>query len=173
MWYLLASFILTNLLHGWLVLSQRGKNPASISYHSVKNRTTLLVYICGHLLSGALLWLLVNDLFGNEAQSHIILGVTSVAVLSEWLQALLPARGKTDKTHTVFATVMASSMALLVVLCTLFFAPNRCILAINLMLSAIVVSFFFFIRFPPKPGTWKLQFAGQIILYLQVFLLVY
>ncbi len=173
MLYLLASFLLTNTLHGWLVFSHRGKNPASISYHSVKNKTTQLTYIGGHLISGMLLWLFVNELFSGYPQTYIVLGVTAVAVLSEWLQALLPASGKTDKIHTVFATIMASSMALLVLLCTIFFAPNRPVFLINLTLSAVVGSFFFFIRYPPKMGTWRLQFAGQIILYLQIFLLVY
>ena len=173
MLYLVASFIVTNTLHGWLVFGGRGGNPATISYHSVKNRRTLLVYIGGHLVSGLLLWLFVNQLFGAHQKTAVILAVTSVAVLSEWLQALLPAKGKTDTIHTVFATIMAASMALLVLLCTVFFAPNRLILAMNLLLSAVVASFFLFIRYPPKAGTWKLQFAGQVILYLQIFLLVY
>lgn len=170
--YLIASFVVTNLLHGWLVLSQRGKNPASISYHSVKNRTTLLIYIGGHLISGSLLWLFVNDLFRGYSQMPLILGVTAVAAISEWLQALLPASGKTEKLHTLFATIMASSMALLVLLCTIFFAPSQVVFLLNVTLSAIVGSFFFFIRYPPKKGMWKLQFAGQIILYTQLFLLV-
>lgn len=171
--YFVASIIVTNLLHGWLVFSQRANSPATISYHSIKNKRTLLIYIIGHLISGVLLWLFAKDFFGGRPQTTLVLALTALAVVSEWLQALVPAKGKTDTIHTFFATIMAASMALLVLLCTVFFSPNKLVLAINLLLSTVVASFLLFIRYPPKAGTWKLQFAGQIILYLQIFLLVY
>jgi len=114
----------------------------------------------------------VISTFAGRPYYSIILTVTVVTIISEWLQAVVPARGKTDVAHTVLATAMAAGLALLVLLCTIFYAPNKFVLFTNLMLSTLIASFFLSTRYPPRPYLWKLQFTGQIILYLQMFMVV-
>jgi ABC-type uncharacterized transport system permease subunit len=108
----------------------------------------------------------------TEFKGVLVFAIAGVAVITECLQAVLPAKGKTDKLHTVFAVIMAFSLALLVLVCTILFAPSRLILGINLLISLVVFSFFSVTRYPPAKGTWKLQFIGQALLYLQMFLVL-
>lgn len=170
--YLIASFVLTGLLHGWLVVHHRGNNLSTLSYHAVKTKRSLQIYTLSHLINGVLLWLFVNDLFSEHPQSWVILMVTAVAVIAEWAQAVIPARDKYDIPHTIFATIMAFSMWLVGILCTLFFAPSSLVFWFNIVTSAILGSFFIAVRHPPKPGFWKLQYLGQFILYFQILILV-
>lgn len=170
--YLIASFFMSMSLHGWLVFRHWNDNPASISYHAVQGRLEFRVYMAGHVVNGLLVGGFVYDLFYGRPNFGIVAAIAVVAILAEWLQAFIPAKDKTDKTHTFFASVMAASMALFALACTLLYAPNSTVRLINFSLSIILFSFLAFISYPPKQGFWKLQLAGQLLVYVQVFLLV-
>ncbi len=168
--YLFASFVLVNLYHGWLVLDQRDVSPASLSYHSVKNRFTLGGYMLVHLLAGILLTLFIYSEFGFGYLGLTLIGV--VAVVSEWLQALLPAKGRTDKLHTVFAGLMSISLIILVMVAGSLSQAPEVLKIINLALCSLLLGACVFVRYPPKKGFWKLQFFGQSMLYVQMFILL-
>lgn len=171
--YLIASFLITGILHGWLIVSQWGNNPSTLSYHAVKTKTSLRIYTITHLVTAVLLWLFMSQLFGGNKWSWLILLIAGVAAVAECLQAVIPSKGKGDVPHTVFAVIMAFSMWLLGLICTILFAGEPLLFWFNIIASLCVGSFFFTVRYPPKPGLWRLQYAGQFVLYLQIFLLVY
>lgn len=170
--YFLASFIVSGVLHGWLVYRHRNDNPASISYHAMRGSLEHGLFVVGHLLNGLLIVLFVNELFISQSSSLVVLILTGVVAGSEWLQAVLPARGKTDRLHTVMATIMALSMTILVLCLSLLYAPNKAVLAINVVASLSLLLMSTQIKHPPPEGTWKIQLSGQLLLYLQLFLLV-
>lgn len=172
MGYLFLSFLLVNLLHGYLLYDHRQSHPATISYHASKNNRTLIIYAVGHLIAGVLLALVVSDNFLTDSYKVAIIATAATAVITEWLQAIFPAKGKTDVLHTVFAVIMAFSMVLLGFLCTIVFSSNQFVQAINLTITAILVSFLVVVRYPPRNYFWKVQFIGQLLLYLQMFLIL-
>lgn len=171
--YFIASFLLTGVLHGWLIIRQWGSNPATLSYHAVKSRLYYVLYVAGHLLNAILLWLFMNAFFGTPGLHGLVLILAVIAVTTEILQALIPSKGKLDAPHTFFAVMMASSMYLIGLVCTFLFAPNVFVLWINIIASIIVGGFFLKIKYPPKLGLWKLQYLGQLILYVQIYFVVH
>lgn len=169
--YLVISFLLVNTTHGYLLFSQRKDSPATISYHSVKSQFTLLLYILTHLSAGVLLALFVVSEFGTMNKG--LIAITSIAVLAEWAQALIPAKGKYDKAHTILAGIMATGLVTIVLICTFMTGTSTLVRLTGSLVVGIALLFFSFAKYPPRAGFWKLQFIGQTLLYLQMFLLVY
>lgn len=169
--YLVASFLLVNATHGYLLVSQRKNSPATISYHSVKSQATLLLYVLTHLIAGTLLALFVLSEFG--VTNKWLIAITFVTVLAEWAQALVPAKGKYDKPHTLLAGIMAVGLLAIVLICSLTAETSSLARLTGLLVVGISLLFFGFVKYPPRQGFWKLQFIGQILLYLQMFILLY
>lgn len=169
--YLVISFFIVNILHGYLLVNQRQASPQSISYHSIKNRLTLICYAVVHILAGVLLGLFIKTEFGLD--NILLVTVAAIAILAEWIQAVLPAKGKTDKAHTAAAGVMALFLILLVLICTFIVNPPAITWLIGVPICLALLFFLSQVRYPPAKNTWKMQFIGQNLLYLQMFLLVY
>lgn len=170
--YLIASFIIVNITHGLLLINLRGDHPGSISYHAIKNSRTLLFYRAGHFVAGLLLGLLVLSKFTTGPYAAVVIAITIVSILAEWAQAIVPAKGKSDKLHTILAAIMALSMVALGLVCTILFSPNLMIYAVNMVIFGVLLSLFMFSKYPPRSYFWKLQFIGQNLLYLQILLLI-
>ncbi|MCA9309009.1 hypothetical protein KC973_01405 [Candidatus Saccharibacteria bacterium] len=150
----------------------RGKNPTTLSYHAIATRASQIVYLIVHLILGVLLWLIMTRNFGIAANDSVLYVLTLTAVFSEWGQAVVPAKGRSDVAHTILATIMALSMTLVPVFLVFRLSAS---FVVELMISIstiLVLSLFIFVRYPPRPGTWKLQLLGQLALYTQMFILI-
>jgi hypothetical protein len=170
--FLLLSFVLAALMHSYVVFYGRQKHPETLSTHAVLSSNSLLVYRLGHAINGGIIGLMVYSAFlGGSYDSWVILA-TFLAVLSEWAQAVIPAKGKTDVAHTIIAALMAYSMLVLVAILTIDFAANNFVFWFNIISLLVVLSFTFHVRYPPRSYFWKLQLVGQSVLYFNLFLLL-
>lgn len=172
MHYLIVSFVLATSLHFFLVYRLCGKNPATLSYHAVTTRASQIVYLIVHLILGVLLWLIMTRDFGITPNDSVLYVLTLTAVFSEWGQAAVSAKGKLDLAHTILATMMALSMTLIPPLLVFSIGASRVLELLIVASTVCVLSLFLFVRYPPKPGTWKLQLLGQFTLYIQMFILI-
>lgn len=172
MGYLLLSFIIVNALHGWLVIAHYPRNPATLSYHTLKDRRTLYLYGLTHFVNGILLLGFAREVFIGKPGAEILIAIVFVAVIAEWLQAALPARGKTNIAHTIFAGIMAITMLSLGFIATFEFATTGLEFLGGLFISAVLTVFMLFAQYPPRRNFWQLQFLGQSLLYLQMFILL-
>lgn len=129
------------------------------------------MYVLTHLIAGILLGLFVLQEFG--VSNRFLILATAFAVVAEWIQAIVPAKGKHEKTHTIFAGIMALSLILIVLGATLIVDTPIFVKVLGFGVVATTLSFIFRIRYPLPNDFWKLQFLGQTLLYFQMFLLLY
>lgn len=116
MWLaLLGSFLCTNLPHWFMLYSQRHERKMTISYHAVHSRRTLLIYLAAHIGGGLFFLVFAHEFFYQQLHSDFLWTVTVLAVVSEWLQALLPVKGKWEIYHFIAAWSMGVFMSVLLV----------------------------------------------------------
>lgn len=115
--YLLLCIVIMNGVHVWLLASQRMHRKESISEHAAHSDRTHMIYMVSHLCSGLLFLLFARSFFVARMDSLGLFYLAAFAVAFEWLQALLPARGKTNLAHSVIAYIMWVSFIVLGGLC--------------------------------------------------------
>lgn len=114
MWLsLLLSFVCANGMHLYLLHSQRNDRKMSISYHAVHSRKTYIVYILGHFFGGLFFLIFAYRLFYVEFGSETLWTISVLGVVSEWIQAITPAKNKYEIYHLVAAWSMALFMSIL------------------------------------------------------------
>lgn len=104
--YLLLSAICTNGVHGYLLLSQKDNRQWSLSVHAVQTKKAILIYRLGHFAGGIFSMLFCYSYFIVHLHISWPFYIMLVAVIFEYIQAILPAEGKTEKIHTLAAYIM-------------------------------------------------------------------
>lgn len=112
---LLCSFIFTNFMHAYLLLSQRREQKIAISFYAAKNHYSHLIYIIGHLLGGFLYLIFAYKFFYQQLNSDFLWFISLLGIGSEWIQALIPARRELFIYHNFFAWSMALFMSILLI----------------------------------------------------------
>ncbi len=106
LFYFLLTFIFSQGVHIYLLVSQRQSRKWSISAHAANNTRTHTLYIIGHVLAGASFVLFSYEFFYQLHRLPVIFYAACAGVLFDYIQALLPARGKTNAIHTIAAYIM-------------------------------------------------------------------
>ena len=101
--YLLIAGVPVSIVHAYLVWKHRDNRKYSISEHAIIDRHSHLLYIATHVVT-VIFYLLYSYQFflvkHNLLVPHI-LNCTFAAL--DLVQAIVPSRGKTEKTHIVAA----------------------------------------------------------------------
>lgn len=170
MLYLLVSFALINSVHVYLLISQRHKRGLTISEHAAKDLPTHMLYIFAHGLGGLVFLGFAWNFFYVHQHSPLLLLVTIVGVLNEWLQALVPARRRYVRYHEFLAYGMSAAMALLALLVILIIPMSR-----DLRIFLLVVEFIILCGYPlgiklPRKYFWIIEMVNINLFYLVIFL---
>ena len=104
--YLLISIVCILGVHSYLLHSQRHERKWSISVHAAKHSKTLTIYLLGHIIGGGFFVLFAYSYFYALHDLKLLFLVACVAVFFEYLQACLPAKGKTNSPHELAAYIM-------------------------------------------------------------------
>lgn len=169
---LLLSALFINGVHGWLLYSHRNNRKWSISEHAVLDKKSYFLYVLGHLLGGAF-WLVFAKIYFVDTVHLDWLFALSIWVVGfEYLQALLPAKGKTNKLHTIAALIMWGSFISAGLLCIallpvvifqkyLASALYACLLSVLIYASS------------HRQQIYKCQMIMVLLFYVSIFVLVW
>jgi hypothetical protein len=168
---LLLSALSTNGVHGYLLFSQRTRRKFTISEHAVLHRKSLAVYRLGHLVGGASFLVFAKLYYVNTVELEWLFGLSIFAVLFEYIQALVPAQGRTIKLHTRTALVMWTSF-ITIGLSSIVFVPTSTLqrIAAVLIYTVLLASLFRAGRNWEK--MYKYQMVMVLALYASIFVLV-
>ncbi len=104
--FLLLSFAIIQSLHVYLLITQRHNRQWSISVHAAKNRQTHLIYFVGHVLGEVCILIFAKLFYLDMNNLPFLFGFVGFVVTMDFIQALLPVKGKTDTAHSLAAYVM-------------------------------------------------------------------
>lgn len=102
----LLSALVVNSVHSYLLVSQRKVRKPTISEHAAFTSTSLRLYIIGHIIGGALFLIFAYQYYVMTVDLAWLFGLTICMVTGEYVQAFLPAKGRTNIPHTIAALVM-------------------------------------------------------------------
>ena len=169
--YLLLSWLLINIVHGYGVYENRKKPFHTISENLASIPSLLLIYRIAHVINGLLLFLIVSIAVDSSAHWSILV-LTAASILFEWAQAAVPYLNKWKVVHNFFAICMATSM---VGLGWSLFAHSDLYGAkasIALFAGSIALLSFAYVKHPPRPKSWIVQMITINSLYLQILMIL-
>lgn len=170
--YLLASFLLINVVHGYLLISHRANRNLTISERAAKNNKTLSLYVFGHLLNGTLFAIFAYNLFISTSSSPLLFAVAVAGIISEWSQALIPARGEYDKPHTAIAFLMSVLMTTLGTLGAILLPVSSSAQILVLFISFVILWGYPLAVLLPRRYFWVIEMVNINLFYLQMFILL-
>ncbi len=168
---LLLSALFINGVHGWLLYYHRDSRKWSISEHAVLNKKSYFLYVLGHLLGGAL-WLVFAKIYFVDTVHLDWLFVLSIWVVGfEYLQALLPAKGKTNKLHTIAALIMWGSFIIAGLMCIAYLPVGIFQKYLASGLYACLLSVLIYAS-SHRQKIYKYQLIMVLLFYMSIFVLV-
>lgn len=114
-YWAVASGLIVNGTHGYLLWSQRNERKWSISVHAARDKRTYGIYLIGHLSAGVFFAVFAYKFFVKIHDLEWLYWLSIFGLSFEYIQALLPARGRTNSVHAVTAYAMFISYAFVAV----------------------------------------------------------
>jgi hypothetical protein len=141
--YLILAGLIINGTHLYLLWSQKDDRKWSISEHAARNSITYLLYVVGHIVGGFIFLVFAHQFYVEKFGIAWLFFICCFTYFFEVLQALLPAKGKTNIPHTIAAYIMWLSFLSAGIL-SLIYLPltttvnNICWLIMGLILAQLV-----------------------------------
>jgi len=170
---LLGAFLVVNLLHLYLIESQRDDRKDTISYYALKNRQTYFLFIIGHLIGAYLFYTFAQTFFLDVFQLRSAYWFAVIGVIAECTQAFIPARGHWEKYHRFLAYLMAwmtiaiglsSAISLPIPLPTRIFSFVLLAMMVLLIIATNTII--------KAKHFWMVQVIAIQMFYIQMFLMV-
>ena len=122
--YLLLSALFVNGVHGYLLWSQRHERKWSISVHAARDRQTYLLYLFCHIFGGLFFLLFAIHLFLVLHNIKWLFALALLGIIFEYIQAVLPGKGATEKAHAIMAYGMFCTYLIVVLLSEIVLPMN-------------------------------------------------
>jgi hypothetical protein len=169
---LIVSFLAANVVHGYLLYSQRNDRKSTISHHAVKSPRTQRFYVAGHIVAAISFYMFARTYFAGTPQATLLITAATIGFVADIIQALIPARGKIEKYHAFFAYIMAFSVIIIGVAAA-FTIPQSppaafvskalaVCLALSIPVSHIIEQRHFY----------RVQMVSLLIFYIELFVIV-
>ncbi len=168
---LIFSGIIINLVHGYLLVAYKNQKKFSISEHAVLDRKARSIYIIGHIVCGALCLMFAKIYYVNTIEVPSLFYLSIFTVIFEYLQAILPAKGKTNRLHIIAALIMWASFISLGLL-TIIFAPAALIQKLIAMTFYAAILFELRNSYKNLNRLYKYQMTMVVLFYLAMIVVV-
>lgn len=172
MYALTLSFLIANLTHLYVLIRHRQSKLPTISERAAQTKTSLAFYNLGHLASGLAFAYFSYQFFWLNIGSQSLFTLAILGVLFEWLQALVPARGKHEKPHRRLAYGMSGLMVLLGIGAIISLPLMPITRTILVVIEAIIICGYPLVRKLPQKYFWTIQVLNINLFYLQMFILL-
>lgn len=158
-------------VHGYLLISYRNNKRFSISEHAVLSRNAYVIFVIGHVICGGSFLVFAYRYYMNVIQISGLFYLSILIVIFEMLQAIIPAKGKTNRLHIIAALIMWPLFLTLGIL-TIIFAPAALIQKIIAM--AFYTAILFELRSSHKNlnRLYKYQMTMVVLFYLAMIVVV-
>ncbi len=167
---LLISFVVINVGHVLLLYRQHGKANCTLSERAVASPANLIIYILTHLVGGAAFLAFSYRLFWLEYHNALMLALASAGVMTQWLQAVLPAKGKFSAVHTALAFAMSGFIISMGIVGTFGLNISLSTRSLTLAIELIILSGYPIITIMPYKYFWLAQVVNINLFYLQMFI---
>ena len=172
--YLLGAFLVVNLLHLYLIISQRDARKGAISYYALKSRQTYWLFLAGHIVGAWFFYRFAELFFLQTYGLKVAYWFAVIGVTAEIVQAIIPAQGFWEKYHRFVAYIVAWTTVGMGFVCSLGLPLDTSVRVAGYTLVAIVVLLMASANVFVKPKHfWILQMVAILVFYAQMFLMVY
>jgi hypothetical protein len=145
--YLILAGLIINGIHLYLLWSQKDGRKWSISEHAAKNRKTYSLYVAGHIVGGFIFLIFAYQFYIEKFNTAWLFYMCCFTYFFEVLQAVLPAKGKTNIPHTIAAYIMWLSFITAGTLSVVVLPLSNTIKAISWIILAIIFAQLIYVHF--------------------------
>ena len=168
---MLGSIAAINSLHSHLLITHRVKPDLTISERAANNTFVHRLYILGHFVGGLLFGIFAWYFFVQRYQTPILFVLTTLGIIAEWTQALVPARDIYEKYHITLAYAMSVIMTVLGIAAALLLPIDGSLQRTVLFIALLILLGYPAALLLPRRYFWKVEMININLFYLQMLLL--
>lgn len=172
MWSLTLSFFVTNLIHVYVLIRHRDSKQPTISERAVQSQSSLALYVAGHILAGLAFAGFAYQFFWLQHSSPILFLLALGGVLLEWIQALIPAKGKYEPIHRAIANGMSGFIVALGVGAIVSIPLPLLAKTLLIALELVILAGYPLTTRLPHERFWVIQMVNMNLFYLQMYILL-
>lgn len=145
----------------------------TISEHAALNQHTYGWYIAGHLVAATSFYLFSRLFFAPMPNGAVFMGIVTMSVLADLVQALIPARDNLEIHHTVLAYVMAFAILATCGLAAFTVPQQHAYALASQMLFVVLVICLFMSNILDRRYFWQVQMASIALVYVQMYVVFF
>lgn len=169
---LTLSFLLTNLVHAYVLVRHRNSKQPTISERAVQSQSSLILYIAGHIFAGLAFAGFACEFFWLQHHSQTLFALALCGVLFEWVQALIPAKGKYEPIHRAVAYGMSGFIVALGVGSIMSVPVPIASKILLIVLELIIMAGYPLTTRLPHKHFWVIQMVNMNLFYVQMYVLL-
>ena len=170
--YLLGSFLLITIVHGYILFTHRDNSNLTLSERAAEDQPSLLLYRLGHIVNGTLFTLFAYYFFVTKTNQVMLFWLAIAGVVTEWAQALIPAKGRYDRPHTAVAFLMSLMMTALGVFGAVLLPVDTGVRQLVLFITFVILWGYPLCVLLPRRYFWVIEMVNINLFYLQMFILL-
>ena len=173
MWSLSLSFFITNLTHGYLLYSHKGTGQPTLSERAVQSNTSLGLFVTAHIIAGLAFASFAYQFFWLRERSVFLLSLALLGIIAEWLQAVMPAKGRYERLHFALAFTMSIFMVALGITAILSITLPTQARLLLIAIEVIILAGYPLVKILPYKYFWIIQITNINLFYLQMYILLF
>ncbi len=167
---LLGAGGLISAVHAYLVWKNYDRVRYSISEHAIADKKSYYLYLGSHIVADVLFVVYAYKFFYESQSQNILFLLALTFIALDFVQALLPSRGKSESIHFISAYASWFIYQLVGVLCLFMLAIARPYLYISIAFLVPVLMMFIYMHFK-RDKLWPLQLL-MVPLYILALLFI-
>lgn len=168
--YLLLAFLSVNIVHTYLLVSQKSERGLTISEHAAKTKNTHRFYLFSHMFAGVFFLLFAFEMFIIRNNTTALFCVSVVGALTEWIQAIIPASGRHERIHTAIAYLMSAIVTFIGILAAFLLPVDGLIKTLVLILGGLILCGYPLAVLLPKKYFWIIEMVNINLFFIQMIL---
>ena len=170
---LTLSFLITNLVHTYVLIRHRSSKQPTISERAVQSQSSLVLYVAGHIFAGLAFVSFAYGFFWLQLHSQILFALALWGVLLEWIQALIPAKGKYEPIHRAVAYGMSGFIVALGIGSIISIPVPIVSKTLLVALELVIIAGYPLTTRLPHERFWVIQMVNMNLFYVQMYILLF
>lgn len=169
--YLALTFLSVNIVHSYLLVSQKSSRGLTISQHAAKTVGTHRFYIYSHIIAAIFFTLFALEIFLIRYNIPALFYLSVLGALTECLQALIPARGRKEKYHTAAAYFMSALVTFLGIMSAFLLPVDETVKIVILIIGGMILCGYPLAVLLPRKYFWIIEMVNINLFFVQMMLM--
>ena len=170
--FLVVSWLLINAVHAYLLITHRANRELTLSERAANSYTAWAIFVGGHMCNGMIFGVFAYHFFLVGEAKPLLFAIASLGIVTEWAQAITPAKDNREKAHIAIAYIMSALMTLLGAASAVLLPLDPGVRTLVIFITFVILWGYPLAVLLPRRYFWVIEMVNINLFYLQMFVVL-